>query len=342
MRVTKQSLIRIAKERTQELVYNDPTIVAVYLTGSLVSDADPMLGGTADIDMVLVHGTQPIQLRQIVRLTPDFHLDMRHRSTTDFKSPREMRTDPLMAWELYDPMLLYEREKFFEFLQAGLRAGSEFHAPATVLARCRSLYSSARRSWMDLSELNTEKAGAEEVGRFLEAVGNAANSVAELNGPPLAERRLLSEFPSRALAASHPEFTGMLFNLLWANQVNADTLAGWLEPWRAAFLAAAERAGVDSRIHAARLNYYEKAIRALLEGDTPFGGLWPLVLTWSLAAKVLDEPLSLSWGDACRQLGLLGPALDSHISDLDKYLDEIDVKLDEVAAANGLETSTSL
>ena len=342
MRVTKQSLIRIARERTQELVYNDQTIVAVYLTGSLVSEADPMVGGTADIDMVLVHGTQPSQTRQIVRLTPDFHLDIRHRNTTDFKSPRDLRTDPLMAWELYDPMLLYEREKFFEFLQAGLRAGSEFHAPASVLARCRRLYADARRSWMELAELDAEKAGANEVKRFLDAVGNAANAVAELNGAPLAERRLLSEFPARALAAEHPEFTGMLFNLLGANQADAAALGNWLEPWKAAFLAAAERAGVDSRIHVARLNYYEKAIRALLEGETPLGGLWPLILTWTLAANVLDEPLRTPWSDACRQLGLLGPGLEGHISDLDKYLDEIEAKLDEVAAANGLETSTSL
>ena len=66
-------------------------------------------------------------------------------------------------------------------------------------------------------------------------------------------------------------------------------MASWLEPWRTAFLAASERANVDQRIHAARLNYYEKAIRALLEGDTPLAGLWPLTLTWTLAASVLEN-----------------------------------------------------
>ena len=90
------------------------------------------------------------------------------------------------------------------------------------------------------------------------------------------------------------------------------------------------------------MNYYEKAIRALLEGETPLGGLWPLILTWTLAVSVLDEPFGGLWSDACHQLGLLGPALAEHVSDLDKYLDEIEVQLDEIAAANGLETSTSL
>lgn len=342
MRVTRQSLIRIAKESTQERVYNDRTIVAVYLTGSLIGEADPMLGGAADIDLVFVHESQPSLSRQIVKLTPDFHLDIRHRNASDFKSSRELRTDPVLGWELYDPMLLYEREKFFQFLQAGLRAGSEFHAPESMLARCRSLQAGARRGWIELSELSGEKAGAREVMRFLNAVGEAANAIAELNGGPLAERRLLNDFPARALASEHPEFTANLFNLLGANHVDSSALANWLEPWKSAFLAASERTNVDARIHAARMNYYEKAIRALLEGETPLGGLWPLMLTWTLAVSVLDEPFGVFWSDACHQLGLLGPGLVQHVSDLDKYLDEIEVRLDEIAAANGLETSTSL
>ncbi len=125
MRVTRESLIRIAKETSQERSYNDHGIVAAYLTGSLISDGDPMLGGTTDIDLVLVHATQPGVVREIVKLTPDFHLDIRHRTKSDFKSPRELRTDPLLGYEMYDPLLLAERGKFFEFVQAGRRAG--FH-----------------------------------------------------------------------------------------------------------------------------------------------------------------------------------------------------------------------
>ncbi len=59
MRVTRESLIRIAKENAQERAFNDRDIVAAYLTGSLVSDTDPMLGGTADIDLVFVHASTP-------------------------------------------------------------------------------------------------------------------------------------------------------------------------------------------------------------------------------------------------------------------------------------------
>ena len=49
MRVTRESLIRIAKETAQERAFNDRGIIAAYLTGALVSDSDPLLGGTADI-----------------------------------------------------------------------------------------------------------------------------------------------------------------------------------------------------------------------------------------------------------------------------------------------------
>ena len=56
-------------------------------------------------------------------------------------------------------MLLYQREKFFEFVQAGLRAGFEFQAPALVLARCRKLLAEARKGWIDLSDIPADKAG---------------------------------------------------------------------------------------------------------------------------------------------------------------------------------------
>jgi hypothetical protein len=342
MRVTRESLTRIAKETAQERAYNDREIVAAYLTGSLVSDVDPMLGGSADIDLVFVHATKAIAGREIVRLTPDFHLDISHRAKSDFKSPRELRVDPLLGYEMYDPMLLYQREKFFEFVQAGLRAGFEFHAPSLVLGRCRRLLAEARKGWIDLTDISREKAGALQVRQFLRAVNYAGNTIAELSGGPLAERRFLLDFPARAQAAERPDFVGDLFNLLGAGQTEANVLARWVVEWKPAFLAAAENAKVDSRVHVARLNYYEKAIEALLTGEAPLAALWPLLQTWTLAANVLNDEQIKTWSEACRQLGLLGAGFDERVTGLDRYLDQIEIRLDEVASANGLETSTSL
>ena len=338
MRVTRESLIRIAKETSQERSFNDRGVIAAYLTGSLVGDTDPMLGGTTDIDLVLVHSVPPSAGREIVKLTPDFHLDIHHRSKSEFRSPRELRADPDLGYEMYDPMLLSEREKFFEFVQAGLRAGFEFHAPSLVLARCRKLLAAARRGWMSLTGIGNDNRPA-QVLEFLHAVAYAANAVAELNGGPLGERRFLLQFPARAEAAARPDFTETVFSLLGAPQVDAATLASWLPAWGADFLGAAQDPKADPNIHAARLTYYGKGIEALLAADAPLTALWPLIHTWTLASQVLDQQAATPWQGACQRLGLLGLELHQKLSDLDGFLDQIEMRLDEIAVASGVETS---
>ena len=342
MRVTRESLIRIAKETSQERAFNDRNIVAAYLTGSLLSDADPMLGGTTDIDLVFVHAQHPGIPREIVKLTPDFHLDIVHRSKDEFKSPRELRNDPLLGHEMYDPLLLYQREKFFEFVQAGLRAGFEFHAPALVLTRCRRMLAEARKGWIDLSDIPAAKAGPLQVKQFLGAVYHAANAIAELNGSPLAERRFLVEFPARAQAAGRPDFTGTLFNIIGIGGLEPSLVSSWLPDWEIAFLAASENPKVDQRVHPARLNYYKKAVEAYLAGESPLASLWPLIHTWTLAVVVLGNGQIRAWQTACEQLSWLGNGFEKRTSDLDHFLDEIEIHFDEIATANGLETSSGM
>lgn len=254
----------------------------------------------------------------------------------------------MLGYEMYDPMLLYEREKFVEFVQAGLRAGFEFHAPSLVLGRCRKLLAEARKGWIDLTDIGQEKAGPLQVKQYLRVLGYAGNTVAELTGGPLAERRFLLDFPARAQAADCSNFTATQFNLIGASQVDANTLSGWLPDWKNAFLAAAENSRVDQSIHADRLNYYMKAIEALIAGETPLTGLWPLINTWTLAVNAIEPATDPGeaevgpWKTAVKKLGLLGAGFEERVSQLDLYLDEIEAHLDEIAVANGLETSTSL
>ncbi len=335
MRVTRDSLIRIAKETTQERAYNDPEIIAAYLTGSLLS-AEPMLGGTADIDLVFVYKNKPAQAREFVKLTPDFHLDISRRARDEFKSPRELRGDPWLGFEMYAPMLLYEREKFFDFVQASLRAGFEFEQPPLMLQRCRSMLSHGRGIWMDLTELDTP-AGPKEVRKYMKSLFHAINTVAEISGSPIQERRLLLEFPARAEAAKKPGMVAAAYGLIGANNVDAEKVKGWLADWKAAFKLASEKADADARIHAARLNYYEKAIKALLEGDTPLSALWPLLHTWTLSAEALSGDHLQFWQKACTDLGMLGDGFAERVEGLDHFIDDIEVTLDEIAAENGLD-----
>ena len=342
MRVTRESLIRIAKETAQERAFNDRDIIAAYLTGSLAAqDTDPMLGGAADIDIIIVHKEEPKHRREFVKLTPDFHVDIGHRAKAEFKRPRELRLDPWLGWEMYDPMLLYEREKFFEFVQAGLRAGFEFNAPAPSLQRSRLLLKDARNVWRDLHELSGTVTPT-DVLRYLGALYHAVNAVAELSGPPLAERRVLLDFASRAETASRPSMDAALVDLLGASELDAVSIGDWIPEWKVAFQAAMQNERVDARLHPTRVNYYEKAMVAMTESDLPTAALWPLLHTWTLAADVLPEDGLSSWRSACEHLGLTALGIELRIQGLDRFLDDVEALLDELAAQHGLETSTTI
>jgi len=342
MRVTRESLIKIAKETAQERAFNDRDIIAVYLTGSLATDEmDPMLGGTADIDIILVHASEPKHRREFIKLTPDFHVDISHRAKAEFKRPRELRMDPWLGWEMYDPQLLFEREKFFEFVQAGLRAGFEFNAPALALQRSRILLKDARQLWRELLEIN-DTVTPMDVARYMNSLYHAVNAVAELSGPPLQERRLMLDFASRAETAQRPGMEAALIGLLGASELEASTIQSWLPEWKLAFESAMDSSRVDPRVHQTRVNYYEKAIQTMLESDKPRTALWPLLQTWTLAVEVLPDMAGNPWRVACGQLGLTVVGIEERVEALDHFLDEVESLLDELATQHGLETSTSL
>ena len=342
MRVTRESLIRIAKETAQQHAFNDRDIVAAYLTGSLATDDfDPMLGGTTDIDIIFVHTAEPKHRREFVRLTPDFHVDISHRARAEFKRPRELRLDPWLGWEMYDPMLLFEREKFFEFVQAGLRAGFEFNAPAPALHRSRLLLAQARQTWRELLEI-ADTVTPSDILKFMKSLYHAVNAVAELSGPPLHDRRLLLDFPARAETAQRPGMVTSLYGLLGASTVDVSKLNLWVPAWRSAFEAATESSRVDARIHPARLNYYEKAIQSILTSDNPHAAVWPLLQTWTLAVDVLPEYAQDAWRAACEDLGLTAIGMEERVSGLDHLLDEVEGLLDELSVRYGLDTSTGL
>ena len=340
MRVTRESLIRIAKETAQERAYNDKNIIAAYLTGSLLTE-EPLLGGVTDIDLVLVTANKPPMTREIVALTPDFHLDISFHAKAEYDPPRELRVNPWLGYEIYDPMLLHESQHFFEFTQASVRAGFEFHEPALVLQRCRTLLDHGRKIWFDLLDIRADS-GPKDVRKYLKSLYHAANVIAELHGPPLPERRLLLQFPSLAEQADRPGMSVGLLGLLGATGLDASTLEGWLPEWESMFKAAFETGVADARIHTARLNYYKKCFEAMLGGEDPTVMLWPLFNTWTHAAVALPEEEINAWGAACNTLGLAGESFLERVEGLDHYLDEIDILLDEIAEANGLETSTTL
>ncbi|MDP2995496.1 MAG: hypothetical protein Q8N46_10295, partial [Anaerolineales bacterium] len=241
MRITRETLIRIAKETAQKRALADPGLVAAYLTGSLRSE-NPFLGNSTDIDIVLVHAGQPKVRREILPVTPEIHLDIVHNPRSEYKKPKELRIHPWLGPELYDPLPLYVTQHFFEFVQAGVRAG--YNEPVNVLARARRNAEHARQIWSGLQL--SQETGPMRLLSYLKSLNHAANAVALLTGGPLAERRFLLQFQERAGAAGAPGLAAGLLGLLGGAQVDAATLSEFLTEWEKTFVEAASQ----NKVHA--------------------------------------------------------------------------------------------
>jgi hypothetical protein len=133
-----------------------------------------------------------------------------------------------------------------------------------------------------------------------------------------------------------------LVGLMGASALTPSAIQSWTPDWKLAFESAMENSRVDPRIHPARLNYYEKAIQAMLEGEKPRAALWPLLQTWTFAVDVLPDLAAGPWRAACGQLGLMAGGMGERVDALDTFLDEVEALLDDLSAQYGLETSTSI
>ena len=331
MRITRETLIRIAKETAQKRALADPGLVAAYLTGSLRSE-NPFLGNSTDIDIVLVHGGQPKVRREILPVTSEISLDIIHNPRSEYEKPKELRIHPWLGPELFDPLPLYGAQYFFEFVQAGVRAG--YNEPVNVLARARQNAEHARQIWSSLGL--SQETGPALLLTYLKSINHAVNAVALLTGNPLAERRFMLQFQGRAAAAGAPGLSAGLLGLLGGAQVDAAILLEFMTVWEKTFVDAANRNDVHPTIKVPRLAYYKLAFEAMLAGESPLSVLWPLILTWTRAAVVVPPTHRSQWQAACEKLGLTGEAFHERLDGLDLFLEPVEEMLEKMAARNGL------
>ena len=54
MRLTRERLLNLTNSYLTKIVRKDPNIICIYLTGSMLNE-DPFIGGTTDVDLVIVH-----------------------------------------------------------------------------------------------------------------------------------------------------------------------------------------------------------------------------------------------------------------------------------------------
>ncbi len=90
MRITNSMLHKFAQETVSQRVRTEPDLHAAYLTGSLLGES-PLLGGTTDIDLVLVHKYQAPVEREVQALTPEVSLDIYHKTKIEYDEHRQFR-----------------------------------------------------------------------------------------------------------------------------------------------------------------------------------------------------------------------------------------------------------
>jgi predicted nucleotidyltransferase len=329
MRIKRDLLIKLARDTVEKRFKTDPGVVAVFLVGSVLRD-EPLLGGTTDIDLLVITKNEPDIPREVAKLSNEIHIDFLFEQESLYAKPRELRGDPWRGWTMWDPLLLHEKGKFFEYTQSSLRA--QFEDPVNLLARAHAFSVPAREAWTSM-----QLSGEPALSEYLPAVEYAANALAVLTGFPLAERRFLLEFPQRAVLAGHPELSDTLLAMVGGLDLIPETLRAWLPAWEDAFTQAAQTA-FDTRIHSFRLAYYKQAILSLLESEIPVSALWPMLHTWALAAESdsWDEAHRQAWESVLQTLGLDSQGLELRLQGMDHYLDVLEEILDEFSLQHGL------
>lgn len=332
MRINRDTLMDIAREAVRTRVRQARDLLGAYLYGSLLGES-PVLAGTADVDLVFVHNSEGAG-REIERLTDEVHLDIQHHTRRDYRSGRRLRQDPRLGPQVYACQILHDPQHFLDFIQASVRG--HYHRPETVLERAGRLAGQARETWMGFYRQPPapDPAG---VAAYLTAVEQAVNAIALISGPPLPERRLLLEFPARAAAVDSPGLYHGAVGLLGGHAVQGEDVQAWLPGWETTYgaIPAEDRA---PSLHPHRKLYYLRAMEAIVGGERPLDALWPLLVTWTRAARALspsDEGYAV-WEAACRQVDLLGEGIESRVAGLDAYLDQVEETLEAWGRERGV------
>jgi predicted nucleotidyltransferase len=339
MRITRDTLLKIARDTAAERLRVSRRIVCVYLSGSCLAE-DPLIGGAGDIDLVIIEDGQPLLTREVVRLNDDVSLDISHFAQDDFQQPRRLRVEPWLGPILYNkPLVLHDSNHWFDYIQAS--TGASFLQPDNVLARARRMAELARQDWTALS-FSPSPDPARRVYAYLRALEHAGNAIASLNGIPLPERRFLLDLPKRAAALQLPSFSADLLHMVAAEvEITDDGWKEWLQHWDSALRAASEMDPRPARLHPARRRYYTQAAAALWT-EHPNAAFWILARTFALAAAHLppDSPHRAAFQQICDASGLSAltdmTLLDPRLESLDHFLDGVEETLDRWAQKNGV------
>jgi hypothetical protein len=339
MRLTREALLKTARDAANQRARVSRRIVCIYLTGSLLSES-PLIGGLTDIDLFIIHDSEPLEPREIVRISDEVHLDIAHYAQSVFRQPRQLRTDPWLGPFIYaKPVVLYDTQHWFEFTQAS--TGAQFFQPDNILQRASTLAQQARQAWMDM-QFNQPENQARRVYSYLQALSDAGNALVSLTGAPLPDRRFMQNLPRALQELDLAELTGQFVQLFApAPDQMQEALPAWIDGWRSSFLAAGKLEKAPAELHPARRLYYERAAQALAE-DNPTSALWTILKSWSLAMGNLpvEAAEAQGWTLLLETLQLGESHFEERLRSLDHYLDKVEEALDAWATENGVSATT--
>ena len=329
MRITDDLLHKFAQDAVKTRSRSEPDLHAAYLTGSVLAD-DALLGGAADIDIVLVHRYQITTEREVEAITPEVSLDIQHILKDSYEPHRKLRQEPWLGYPMTQPkILLHDTNHWLEFIQAGVSA--DFQSPENVLARSNSQLASARQTWLSLLKAPPESHPL-WIRQYLNILALAANAVVGLISPPLTTRRFLVNFREQTLTLGAPAILADFSSLLGNLDVSTQQLRDWEEALTDE-LAQSTNQQIPLDLAPCRHAYYLNAIEALILGDAPEEALWPLLKVWTdLNCSNQTKP-SPAWADCLTALQLNKEHLDQKAEALDMFLDNVELVLETWANA---------
>jgi hypothetical protein len=329
VRITRDTLIELARRETEQRA-EIGDVISGYLIGSVARD-EPFLGGSVDIDLVLIHQGHPPEPREIVRLSDDVHLDIAHHSRDLYAKPRELRIHPWLGPAMCEPIFLYDPQHFFEWAQAGARG--RFYRQDHVYARARTFLKMSRQSSSVL------RLSDRWIKTYSRAILEAANAVACLTGFPVAGRRVTLDLEKAVTPLEHPEVYVNFLRLLGADSIQAAEATEWLSAWTHTFDRASEL-NSEPDLSPCRRSYYLNGFQALLEAGRPEAIVWTLLTTWERSIHCLktaqqSEPLIHLWDNVVERLRLNAARSDARNEELERYSDHVEEIIETWAERNG-------
>jgi hypothetical protein len=306
MRITREKLLKLAKTQAAMRVMQNRRLVCVYLTGSLL-DEEPLLGGTADIDLIFVHDTPPPQEREI---GPPLG-----GSASGYR-PCFAGTVPAAAqscaathgWAVSSATI----PSFFTSAAIGLSLFRRGSARTSTVRRPSS--SASSRSWMPPVQgwMTLQSAAGLDVFQRTCAVPAHPAANRQRRRLPLrsAADRTASAAPFSPAGAGSPARPELSAGLIALLSGGTDLLAEaqtpqWFETWQTALGDAGQTSQHPPSLHPARWAYYTRAAQALWS-ETPAAALWIVLRTWCAALDCLpaDHASRPSFVSLCRSLAL--------------------------------------